>query len=267
VAGAVTQSLFHNPLASPSVLGISSGGCLAVVLVFVSDLHLKIPALLPLSAFTGCMATLCLVYALSCLQQGSRLTRLILTGIAVSSLIIALQNLVLYSMRHNWQLIQTISEWESGSSLDRNWSHVHLQLPLTLIGLGGCWLYRKELNILALGEEEAQNLGIEVRLIRWRLFLCISLLTAGSLAALGMIAFFGLVLPHVIRQLQGADNNRLIPLCIVGGAAVLITFDLFLRQARLTSFSIGNLSAIIGGMFFLFLLFYNQKQAEHGFAR
>ena len=253
----------HNPLASPSVLGISSGGCLSVVLVFIFDLRFSYPYALPLAAFIGCFATLCLVYGLSRAQKGMHLTNLILTGIAVSTLLIAIQGLLLYALRDHWQMIQTITEWEAGSTIDRNWQHVHMQLPLTLVGLWGCWIYREELNILALGEEEAKNLGVDVQQVRWRLFLCISLLTGGALAAVGMIAFFGLVLPHIIRRLQGPDHLLLIPLCLVAGAAVLTSLDFILRFFELHDISIGNLSAIIGGFFFLFLLFRPQKHLTY----
>lgn len=259
VSGAVMQSLFHNPLASPSVLGISSGGCLCGIFVFFLDLQFFYPYALPLAAFLGCFLTLCLVYLLSRFQQGGSLMSLILTGIAISTIFIAIQSLLLYMLRDRWQLIQTILEWEAGSTLDRNWQHVHMQLPLTLVGLGGCWKYRQELNLLALGEEEACNLGINVRKIRWRLFLCVSLLTGGALAAMGVVSFFGLVLPHIIRRIQGPDHLSLIPSCMMGGAATLAAFDLFLRVFAFYSISIGNFSAIIGGLFFLFLLFQRQR--------
>lgn len=259
VCGACMQSLFHNPIASPSVLGISSGGCLAVVLIFILDLQFSHPYILPLSAFAGCFATLCLVYGLSKCQEGKGLSNLILTGIAISSLLISIQGLLLYALRDHWQLIQTITEWEAGSTNDRTWKHVHMQLPLTLVGLFGCWSYREELNILSLGEEEAANLGVDVLRVRWRIFVCISLLTAGALAAVGMIAFFGLVLPHILRRLKGPDHHVLIPFCTAAGAAIFTLLDLSLRYFHLHNISIGNLSAIIGGLFFLFLLFRRQN--------
>jgi iron complex transport system permease protein len=118
------------------------------------------------------------------------------------------------------------------------------------------------LNLLALGEEEAKNLGVDVQRVRWRLFLCISLLTGGAIAAVGMIAFFGLVLPHIVRRLQGPDHLTLIPSCLMGGAAILTCLDSCLRYFSIYDISIGNLSAIIGGLFFLFLLFRPQKNLE-----
>lgn len=262
VSGAVMQSLFQNPLASPSVLGISTGGCVAGLFVFIFDYQTVYPQALPLTAFLGCLLTLSLVYFLSKMQEGMLMNNLVLTGIAISSLLLAVQGVVLFALRDQWQLIQAITEWESGSSFDRSWEHVHMQLPLAIAGLSGCLLYRKELNLLALGEEEALNLGVEVKKVRWRLFLCTALLTGGALAALGMIAFFGLMLPHIIRKIYGSDHRFLIPLCMLAGAAVLTSIDVFLRCFEIYNISLGNFSALIGGLFFLILLFQRQKKTR-----
>lgn len=265
VSGAVMQALFQNPLASPSLLGISSGGSLFAVLILIgSESSLFIyPLSIPLAAFAGCLLTLCLVYYLARLQNGSAdLQSLILTGMAVAGLMSAIQGVLLYSLRDHWQLIQTVTEWEAGSSLDRGWQHVHMQLPLTLAGLWGCWQYRSELNLLSLGEEEAKNLGVDVKIVRWRLFLCVSLLTSGALAALGIVAFFGLMLPHIIRYIQGPDHRKLIPASLLGGASLLAALDLGLRHFQLHFISLGHFSAIIGGLFFLLLLFQSSKMRE-----
>ncbi len=263
VSGSIMQALFHNPLASPSVLGVSCGGSLAVLLVFVLGLHLNHPYTIPLAAFSGCLLTLLLIYVLARYNGQVTLYNLILTGIALSTLLIAIQGAILFAIRDRWQLIQTITEWLSGSTIDRNWKHVHMQLPLALVGLLGCWTYRREIDILALGEEEAKNLGVAVAKVRWRLFLCVSLLTAGTLASVGFISFFGLVLPHILRKLSGPENRRLIPLCILAGSATLASMDLILRLLDIRAFSIGNISAIIGGIFFLLLLpRFHQKEYQ-----
>lgn len=254
VAGAVMQALFQNPLASPSVLGISCGGSLAVIPVFIFDWHIPHPFSVPLAAFGGCLGALLLVYALARKNGSVPVPSLILTGIAISTLLMAIQGALLYALRDNWQLVQMITEWEAGSTADRSWKHVHMQLPLTLVGLIGCLRYRRELNLLALGDEEALNLGVDVAKVRWRLFLFVALLTGGAIAAVGIIAFFGLVLPHVLRQAQGPNHVQLIPLCILGGAAFLALMDNLLRLFSIHALSIGNVSAILGGLFFLILL-------------
>lgn len=254
VSGAVMQSLFHNPLASPSVLGISCGGSLLVILVYVNEWHYTYPYAIPIAAITGCLLTLMLVFMLSQRNHDMQLHHLILTGIAISTLLIALQGVIMYTLRDRWQLLQTLTEWEAGTTMDRTWQHVNMQLPLTIVGLVGCWKYRYEMDLLTLGIEEAKNLGVDVMTVRWHLFLCVSLLTGGALAAVGIIAFFGLVLPHLLRSLFGPLNRRLIPLCIIAGGAVFSSMDISLRLFDIHTFTIGNMSAILGGLFFLILL-------------
>ena len=176
VSGAVLQSLFHNPLASPSVLGISCGGCLLVTIVFILDWHFIYPYSVPIAAFFGCLITLLIIYTLSKRSGVVQISTLILTGIAISTLLLAIQGAITYALRDQWELIQTITEWEAGSTTDRNWKHVNMQLPLTIVGLLGCLHYCSEINILALGEEEALNLGVNVKQVRFRLFIFVALL-------------------------------------------------------------------------------------------
>ncbi len=254
VSGAVMQGLFHNPLASPHLLGISCGGALFVVLVFIFKWHLQYPFSIPLAAFTGSLLTLFFVYLLSRSDGKVQIHTLILTGIAVSSFLLAIQASIMYAFRENWTLIQTLTEWEVGSTLDRNWKHVHMQLPITIIGLYGCWHYRNEIDILTLGEDQAKNLGVDVDTVRWRLFLCVALLTGGAIAAVGMVAFFGLVLPHLVRRLQGPSSQGVIPLCMLLGSVSFAGMDLLLRVLKIHNLSIGNISAILGGIAFLVLL-------------
>lgn len=265
VAGSVMQSLFQNPLASPSVLGVSGGGSFCMLLVLVGGVHFERPMLLPLAALGGSLCSLFLVYFLAYRQGRLYPSSLILTGIAISSLLMALHSLILYFYREEWQLIQTISEWEAGSTLDRGWRHVHMQAPLAIIGLWICLHYRREIQILVLGEEEAKMLGVEVERVRWHLFLAVALLVGGTLAAIGPLAFFGLLVPHLVRLLLRGNEQQLIVLSALSGAAALSLLDLFLRVTGLFMLSLGNLSAILGGLLFLFLLLRSQKQEAQWF--
>lgn len=254
VAGAVSQALFQNPLATPGILGIQLGGSLAALLVLIWGFHLPYPFSLPLAAFIGCFGTLLLLYRISKQYGGMQLHLLILTGLSLSTLLVAIQGALLYSLRNEWQLLQTIAEWEAGSSADRSWLHVALLLPPTILGLACCWGSRKELNLLSLGEEEARNLGVEVEKLRWKLFLSVALLSAGALSALGTVAFLGLLLPHLIRKVSGPNHQTLIPLCAVWGGLTLSGLDLLLRTFELHWLSVGNISAVLGALFFFFLL-------------
>ena len=254
VSGAVLQALFQNPLASPSVLGITCGGCLLVLPVFLFQWHATYPFAIPAAACGGSLLTLLLVYALARRQGRVEMGTLILTGIALSTFYLATQGALLYALRDKWQLIQMMTEWEAGSSVDRTWKHVHMQLPLTVVGLFGAYYYRREINLLALGEEDALSLGVEVAKVRWRLFLCVALLTGAALAAMGVIAFFCMLMPHLLRLFYGSNAFRLIPACVAGGALTLAAVDIALRLFEVHILSIGNVSALVGGLAFLILL-------------
>lgn len=265
VSGLIMQALFQNPLASPSVLGISCGGSLAVVAVFALDWHLHYPYAVPMAAAFGCFATLLIVYFFAHLGKGFLLPNIILTGIAISTLLMAIQGVIFFALRHNWRLMQTITEWEAGSTMDKTWQHVHMQLPLTIAGLAICFYYRREVDLLALGEEEALNLGVDVKKVRLRIFTALAMLTGGALSGVGIIAFFGLVLPHLFRKAVGGLNSVLVPLNILGGAFALLLMDVSLRVFHIQTFSIGNISAILGGLFFLLLLLRSRMPATvHG---
>jgi iron complex transport system permease protein len=224
------------------------------MIVFVNEWQYSYPYAIPLAAILGSLLTLLLVFILSQRMYDMQLHHLILTGIAISTLLIAVQGVIMYALRDRWQLLQILTEWEAGTTQDRSWQHVHMQLPLTLVGLAGCWKYRYEMDILTLGIEEAKNLGVDVQTVRWHLFFSVSLLVGGALAAVGVIAFFGLVLPHLLRSLFGPSNTRLIPLCILAGAGAFSMMDVVLRILDIQTFTIGNMSAILGGIFFVTLL-------------
>jgi iron complex transport system permease protein len=229
-------------------------------LVFVLGWHTLHPYTIPFATFLGSLITLLAVYWIAKRSGDGQTMSLILTGIALSTLLLAIQGTITYALRDQWQLIQTITEWEAGTTTDRGWIHVHMQLPLTIVGLFISFFYREELDLLAFGDEEAKNLGMEAPRVRWHLFLAVALLSAGSIATVGIIGFFGLILPHVIRQLIGPSNKTLIPLSIFGGAATLLSLDFLLRITKLEMISIGNISAIFGGLFFLSLLLRGKRK-------
>lgn len=260
VAGAVMQALFCNPLASPGILGINAGGSLLTLCVFILSLHMIHPFLVPLAAFSGCLLTLMIVYGFSLYIDKAHSRTLIFVGIAFSTVLSAIEGSITYAFRDNWPLLQTILEWQAGVTSDRTWQHVNMQLPLSIIGLGGVWWYAREIDMLTLGEEDAKNLGVNTNVVRWRLFLFVSMLTGGSMAALGIIPFFGLVLPHIVRRMLGPRNIVLLPFCALAGGVILAALDLFLRVMHIYDFSIGNLCSIIGGIFFLGLLLIYRRQ-------
>lgn len=255
VSGALMQSLFHNPLASPSILGVSFGGSLLVVIVSALNFTSFSPLVLPATAFLGSLFTLGLVYFLSCSQKDSSTQSLILSGIALSSVFLACQGALLYALRDRWQLIMFLTEWESGSTLNLSWKEVHMQMPLAIVGFLITYFYRRDLLVLSLGDEEAWLLGVDVKKVRFRLIFASALLSGGALAAVGIIPFFGLILPHIVRSLIGCAHPFFLQFTALGGGILLITLDSGLRYFEVYSFTVGNIAALLGGLFFLYLLF------------
>ena len=261
-AGTVMQTLFRNPLASPSVLGLPAGAALCVLFCFLLNIQHLYPWMLSLSAFCGCFFTLLFIYSVSRLFSLNDMNALVLTSIALATVLTASLQTILYALRANWNLVQSMSEWMVGATVDRNWQHVHMQVPLTIYGLLGCYSYRHELNILCLGDEEASNLGIDVPKVRWHLFIWVSMLVSGAVAAMGNIAFFGLILPNILRTILGPNIRTLIPFSIFVGAATLLYLDIFLRFFQVTVLSIGNIFALLGGVYFLVVLIQYQQQRK-----
>jgi iron complex transport system permease protein len=253
-AGAIMQSLLQNPLAAPSILGVNAGSDLAVILTLITGWHHVYRWSIPIAAIAGALSVLLLLFTLVSTKRHHPLSDLLLMGIALSTLLLAIQSALLYAFRDHWQLIQTITEWGAGSTYDRNWQQVHMQLPLTIVGIALCWYYRHEANILALGESEALSLGVDVAKVRWRLILSVCLLTGGATAAIGNVPFFGLLVPHVLRYCYGTNHRLLLPLCFGIGAVTLTLFDTLLRITDIHFLTIGNLSALCGALFFILLL-------------
>lgn len=255
ISGAVMQSLLQNPLATPGVLGVSAGSSLATLLLFMSGLQQWSFWILPLTTCLGAWAVLLLIICLWSHLSHKSFGSLLLIGISITTVLLAIQSALLYAHKDNWPLMTAIVELEAGSSCDRCWTHVHMQMPLTLIGLACCCRYSRELNLLALGEEEALHLGVEVDKVRWRLILAVGALCGGTAAAIGNLPFYGLILPNLLRSLYGSNHRFLLPLCICAGASLLLFLDLLLRSMQWHYLTIGNLSAFLGAFFFLHLLY------------
>lgn len=263
-AGSVMQALFNNPLASPNLLGISSGASLFAIFVLINGLHLRYPFAISLAAALGALLALFAVQFMAKKIVGDALYGLILAGVALSALLYAIQAAIIYGWREEWSLVQTIAEWEAGSTFDRSWLHVHMQLPLTLVGLLGCWRYRAEIDILSLGDDEATSLGVDVATVRSRLFISVALLVGGAMAAVGMIAFLGLILPLLIRHYVGAAIRTALPFSLVCGSLCFASIDLTMRLFGFHALSVGHLFAILGGLCFIVMIQMRKMRVRWG---
>ncbi len=260
ICGAVMQGIFQNPMADPHLLGVSSGaafGAAAGLLLGAGAgmFGLGITAVL---AFLGGTGAVLLVHMLSAQRGKASPGRLLLSGIAMTSLLSAA---IAAMMIMNRDKIERIVQWTMGSFTSANWDKVLAAscfiLPLSLV----LALTGKILNVLALGDEPASTLGIRVESARRVLLLLTTLLTAAAVSVSGIIGFVGLVVPHVIRMLLGGDYRGLLPVSFLGGGLFLCFMDTLARTlVSPLEVPVGILTSLIGGVFFLLLMRRTSRQ-------
>ncbi len=259
VAGGTMQGVFRNPLADPYLLGISSGGGLGAMLNVVGHLgEAQSDIFLPLFAFLGAMSTALLVLAMTRRRPGSRET-LLLTGVALAALFGSILTMVL-ELSPLYDL-QALTFWLLGSFGAASWTQVGLAAAATLAGGALLALQGRDLNLLQIGDETARGLGCDVDRVRRRLLLLASFITAVAVAFSGIIAFVGLISPHVVRRLHGPDYRSLLPLAgLFGGLFMLVSDDVadtILGGGGLLP--VGVVTAIVGAPFFLWVLFRTRR--------
>jgi iron complex transport system permease protein len=252
-SGAVFQGLFRNPLADPAIIGVSSGAALGAVLVIVTIGAGSLGALaVPAAAFAGAMATALVVYRLARIGPVVHVATLLLAGIAVAAVISGLMSLV---MSFTGEDVRDIYAWLVGGLVAEGWRSIAIVVPVVGVGLAGAALVAHELNLVALGEERAAQLGVEVDALKGRAIAVGALLAAAAVSVAGVIGFVGLMTPHLLRLAIGADHRRLVPASVLGGATLLILADLVARTVVAPSeLPVGVVTALLGGPFFLFLL-------------
>nr|WP_223208045.1 iron ABC transporter permease [Actinopolyspora erythraea] len=253
--GTALQALVRNPLADPYLLGISSGASLGAVASLVSGVMVLGTLATPMvAAFAGSTVTLVAVYALA--SSGGRMTttRLVLAGVAVSYVLSALADLLL-STAADPHLLSSIRFWTLGSVAGAEWQTLPIPATVVLLGLAVLLWQAGSLNLLVAGEESAGTLGLDVHRFRTGMFVLVSLMTGAMVAVSGSIGFVGLMVPHAVRMLVGADHRRVLPTAALLGATFLITADLAARTvAAPQEIQLGVLTALCGGPFFVWLL-------------
>jgi iron complex transport system permease protein len=249
MAGALLQGMLRNGLADPFVLGISAGaGLVAIALITLNVLQ----AWIPLGAWMGAILTAAIVYGLGFSGGGIAVERLVLAGVAVSSLFGAIQTTLLLLADDG--RIQAALNWLIGSLNGRGWSEVTMAGPYVGVALiAGCLLARN-LNLLALGDDLAVGLGTSLMRSRLLIGAIASLLAASAVSMAGLIGFVGLVVPHGVRLLVGSDYRWVLPLSAIGGAWVLTFADLLSRLGTI-ELPVGAVTALLGSPLFIWLLY------------
>jgi len=261
VGGALMQAIFGNPLAEPGVVGVSSGAALGASIAIVFGIQFAGSGVAALAFVGGLLATL-LVYAVARVGGRTEVVTLLLTGIAINAFAQAGLAFVLF-------LADTASReqivfWQLGSLAGSVWSEIVVVVPLLFLGTVVAWVLAKQLDVLALGERNARQLGVDVEGLRIIVIVVVALLTAAAVAFAGIIAFVGLVVPHIVRMALGPSHRALIVMSLIGGAALMVWADLLTRTlVDGADLPIGMLTALVGGPFFFGLL-YQQRRRSGG---
>ena len=249
VAGTILQGVMRNPLASPGIIGVSAGGGLAGILVMLALPQFGV-FLVP-AAFCGSLGTAVLVYLLAW-RRGVNPVRLILAGVAVSSMLGAFSSTILLL---NAEQAGGVLDFTIGSLATRSWPQIRQAGPYMAAGLAAALFLSRRLNILALGDEVAAGLGIRVERTRLLLLTSAALLAASAVSVAGLLGFVGLIAPHIVRIVIGTDNRFLVPGSALFGAAMVVGCDTAGRMVMEPSeLPAGVIMSLLGPPFFLWLL-------------
>jgi iron complex transport system permease protein len=267
VSGAAMQGLFRNPLADPSLIGISSGAAIAAVTMivlgatFANELYKQLGTFaLPLVAFLGAVGATLIVYRLSVVNGRTVVATMLLAGIAVNALLGAGTGFLTF-IATDTQL-RNITFWSLGSIGGATWRSVSAIAPFVVIAIGLLPRLARVLNAMALGEAEAGHLGFDVERAKTVIVLLVALAVGASVALAGIIGFVGLIVPHLVRLLLGPDHRGVLPGAALLGAALLLAADLVARTVVAPAeLPIGIVTAMLGAPFFLWLLLRDRRRS------
>lgn len=259
VSGAAYQGMFRNPMVSPDILGASTGaGFGAAVAILLGAGYFGISA----AAFCCGLLAVAAAWLVSRLSKADQAVALILAGMMISSLFSAGTSFVKL-VADTQQQLPAITYWLMGSlSSIKDKDVVFLTIPVAL-GMIPLFFLRWRMNLLTVGEEEAQSMGVNTRRLRGAVIVCATLLTSASVAVSGMIGWVGLVIPHFCRMLFGYDYRRLIPAGALFGAAFLLAVDDIARLVTTGELPLGILTAFVGAPLFLYLIATGGRRRVH----
>lgn len=255
VAGCVYQTIFHNPMASPDILGASQGACFGAALGILLNLSKSGVVVL---AFVLSLSTIGLVYVINIFAKDRTLVGILLAGIVVGALFSAATSYIKLVADPNNQLPQ-ITYWLMGSLTGASLDETIYVIVAVLFGLVPIIAIRWRLNLLTCPDEEAEAMGINVKRLRMVSVLCATLLTATCVAFSGMIGWVGLAVPHFCRFLVGSNLKKLLPASLIVGATFLLLIDNISRNLLTSEIPIGILTAFIGAPFFIVMLIRGER--------
>jgi iron complex transport system permease protein len=248
LAGTVMQGFFRNPMADPSIIGVSSGAAVGAVAFIV--IPLSAPIGQAAFAFAGALIAAFLVYAIATEGGRTPVATLLLAGVALQTFLGAVISFLLLQADEN---LETAIYWLMGHLHNSTWGRIRLALPVVAVLFVVLLAHARELNVLLLGEADAHALGIDVERTKRLLLATSSVVTAAAVAVSGVIGFVGLIVPHAMRLVVGPDHRILLPTSALAGATFLVATDTAARSGP-TELPVGIVTAALGAPFFLYLL-------------
>jgi iron complex transport system permease protein len=252
-SGAAYQAVFRNPLADPYLLGAAAGAGLGATVAVVFGPATAFAVTVPIAAFIGALTGVGLAYGLGRSNLGGRSsTSLILGGIAVASFLTAVQTFI---QQQNAETLRQVYSWILGRLGTTGWDDARIALPSVVVAVSTLWLVRRLLDVIEVGDLEAESLGLNVGRLRVVVVVAASLATAAAVSVAGLIGFVGIIVPHAIRLLAGTSYRQVLPLSVLFGASFLILVDLLARTAVAPAeIPIGVITAFVGAPFFVLAL-------------
>ena len=257
-SGAAYQAVFRNPLADPYLLGAAAGAGLGATIAVGYGPAGAIDVTVPIAAFVGALVGVGLAYGLGRSSLGGRAgTSLVLAGVAVASFLTAVQT---FLQQQRSETLRQVYTWILGRLGTTGWDDVWLALPSVALAVTTLWIVRRLLDVIEVGDVEAQSLGLNVTRLRLVVVLAASLATAAAVAVAGLIGFVGIIVPHTVRLLVGGSYRSVLPLSVLFGASFLIIVDVLARTVVAPAeIPIGVITALVGAPFFLVVLRRNRR--------
>jgi cobalamin transport system permease protein len=252
-SGAAYQGVFRNPLADPYLLGAAAGAGLGATIAVAFGPSTAFALTVPLAAFVGAIVGVGLAYLLGRSSLAGRSsTSLVLGGVAVASFLTALQTFI---QQQRAETLRQVYSWILGRLGTSGWDDVRMALPSVLVAVTALWMVRRLLDVIEVGDLEAESLGLNVARLRLVVVIAASLATAAAVSVAGLIGFVGIIVPHTVRILSGASYRNVLPLSVLFGASFLILVDVIARTAVAPAeIPIGVITAVVGAPFFVFAL-------------
>lgn len=262
-AGTAMQAVFRNPMADPFIVGVSSGASLGAVVAGMTSfatVAVLSSIITPAFAFASALGTVLLVYYLGVVGGKVYVNTLLLSGVAVAAFLGAMVSLLVY---FNGQQYHKLAFWLLGSLSAPSWNAVWVVVAAVSIGVTVIFISCRDLNALLLGEETAHNLGVNPESLKTSMLIVAAVMTAAAVSFTGVIGFVGLIIPHMVRLLVGADHRILVPAATLTGASFLVMADTLARTIiSPTELPVGIVTALCGGPFFLYLLRRNRISGD-----